>query len=98
MASRAPDRNDNTQGWNDVPRGGQKTSSTSAQYAPKGKPKGVTASGFTQPGTPSDEKRWESDKKWWMDGQRQEATISNRIADKDRKDAGIATKDFGKGR
>jgi hypothetical protein len=47
---RAPNKNDNCMGWNGVPHSDQNSSSTSAQYAPKGKGKSVTASGFTQSG------------------------------------------------
>lgn len=93
---RKPDRNDNTVGWEQVKHSDQKSSSTHAEYAPKKKGKSVTASGFTQPGTPTDERRWESDKEWIMDGDRQNATIGNAIAANDRKVAGIATKDWAK--
>jgi hypothetical protein len=93
---RAPDRNDNTLGWEDVKHYDQESSSTVAEYAPKKKGKSVTASGFTQPGTPPEERRWKSDVKWIMDGDRKTATIGNAIAANDRKDAGISTKDWAK--
>jgi hypothetical protein len=93
---RAPDRNDNILGWEDVKHSDQKSSSMGAEYAPKAKGKSVKASGFAQPGTPTEERRWESDKRWIMDGDRQNATIGNAIAQNDRKAAGIATRDWAK--
>jgi hypothetical protein len=93
---RAPNKNDNCMGWHGVPHSDQNSSSTSAQYAPKGKGKSVTASGFTQPGTPTEERRREGDEKWRLDGARQNATIGNAIADKDRKSSSIACKDWAK--
>jgi hypothetical protein len=94
---RAPDKNDNCQvGWSDVPHSDQKSSSVTAQYAPKGKAKNVKASGFTQPGTPTEERRWEGDAEWIMDGDRKNATIGNAVAKNDRKAAGIEAKDWAK--
>ena len=98
MPERAPDKHDNTRGWSDVLHTDQKTSSTVAQYAPKGKGKNVTASGFTQPGTPTEEKRRETDVKWLLDGDRKSATIGNAVAKNHRDSAGIDTKDWAKRR
>ena len=98
MPDRAPDKHDNTEGWSDVPHTGQKTSSTSAQYAPKRKGKNVAASGFTQPGTPTEERRQETDMKWLLDGDRSSATVGNAVAENHRDGAGIDTKDWAKRR
>jgi hypothetical protein len=88
--------NDNTLGWEDVKHVDQKSSSAVADYAPKKKGKSVTASGFTQPGTPPDERRLECDLKWILDAERKHATIGNAIAANDRGAAGISTKDWAK--
>jgi hypothetical protein len=93
---RAPDRKDNILGWEDVKHTDQESSSVAAEYAPKKKGKAVTASGFTQPGTPTEERRWESDKAWILDGDRKNASIGNAVAGIDRDRAGIATKDWAK--
>lgn len=90
---RAPDQHDNCQGWGDVKHFDQASSSMAD---PKGKGKGVTASVFTQPGTPSDEKRRESDMEWRLDGERQIVTIGNAVAKPNRSAAGIASEDFAK--
>ena len=65
-----------------------------AEYAPKGN--GKKASFGEQPGTPPVEKRWEADKKFFMSGDRRNATGGNAIAAKDRESAGIKSKDWAK--
>jgi hypothetical protein len=87
---------DNTHGWGHVQHVDQQSSSAAANYEPKKKGKNVTASGFTQPGTPPESKRLEKDRKWILDANRQQATIGNAIATNDRKSAGISTKDWAK--
>src|SRR2546423_1746421 len=56
MAGRAPHRHDNYQGWNHIAHIDQQSSSTAAEYNPKGNAK--KANFGKQPGTPPNEKRW----------------------------------------
>jgi hypothetical protein len=87
---------DNTLGWEDVKHTDQKSSSVVADYEPKKRGKRVTASGFTQPGTPAEERRLGGDMEWILDAERKNATIGNAIAANDRKAAGILTEDWAK--
>ena len=88
--------NDNTLGWGHVKHVDQRSSSGVANYQPKKKGKSVTASGFTQPGTPPEERRLKKDMKWILDAERKHATIGNAVAANDRKAAGISTQDWAK--
>jgi len=94
MAGRAPHRHDNYQGWNHIAHIDQQSSSTAAEYNPKGNAK--KANFGKQPGTPPNEKRWEADMRFHMDGDRRNATGGNTIAAKDREAAGIESKDWAK--
>jgi hypothetical protein len=76
MAGRGPDRHDTYQGWKHVAHTDQKSSSTSAEYNPKGSAK--KANFGEQPGTPSIEKRWEADMEFYLSGDRRKATGGER--------------------